>query len=306
MHTTYNVSSGNVKHKSNLRRLASRLSVSIFASAAAIGIVAPTALAATNVVVTDSSPKGWVKTGVNGGTINYVASAGATGTGAAEFTTPTDPSYTRLKKTVDVNVASITNLSYDTKQVSAPDSAKTTADVNLRLYISTTGGSGSCGAGFDDVLVYEPYYNNVEQVITPSNWQTWTTSQSNGYWWSNCGVTYSGHVPVPGAAGGYDTNFKLSDVVAQYPSAKVVSLGLGTGDFNSPWVVQADNLVLNTTAYNFENETSRVVVTSKDQCKDNGWKNVTDANGHTFKNQGDCVSFVATHGKNKASGLPTF
>jgi hypothetical protein len=33
--------------------------------------------------------------------------------------------------------------------------------------------------------------------------------------------------------------------------------------------------------------------TSKDQCKKDGWKNYG-----IFKNQGDCVSFVATHGKN--------
>jgi hypothetical protein len=34
--------------------------------------------------------------------------------------------------------------------------------------------------------------------------------------------------------------------------------------------------------------------TSKDQCKNGGWKNFLG-----FKNQGDCVSFVATGGKNQ-------
>lgn len=38
--------------------------------------------------------------------------------------------------------------------------------------------------------------------------------------------------------------------------------------------------------------------TDKDQCKKNGWKNY----GTTFRNQGDCVSFVATKGKNQPSG----
>lgn len=38
--------------------------------------------------------------------------------------------------------------------------------------------------------------------------------------------------------------------------------------------------------------------TSKDQCKKDGWKDY----GTTFKNQGDCVSFVATGGKNQPSG----
>jgi hypothetical protein len=39
--------------------------------------------------------------------------------------------------------------------------------------------------------------------------------------------------------------------------------------------------------------------TSKDQCKDGGWQTFTDP---SFKNQGDCVSYVATHGKNAPSG----
>jgi hypothetical protein len=36
-----------------------------------------------------------------------------------------------------------------------------------------------------------------------------------------------------------------------------------------------------------------ILPTSKDQCKDGGWQSFG-----VFKNQGDCVSFVATHGKN--------
>ncbi len=36
--------------------------------------------------------------------------------------------------------------------------------------------------------------------------------------------------------------------------------------------------------------------TNKDQCKNNGWMSF---NNPSFKNQGDCVSFVATNGKNQ-------
>jgi hypothetical protein len=39
-----------------------------------------------------------------------------------------------------------------------------------------------------------------------------------------------------------------------------------------------------------------------DDCKNGGWQNLTDRNGRSFKNQGDCVSYVATGGKNQASG----
>ena len=37
--------------------------------------------------------------------------------------------------------------------------------------------------------------------------------------------------------------------------------------------------------------------TSKDQCKNGGWRDFG-----VFKNQGDCVSFVATGGKNQPAG----
>ena len=39
--------------------------------------------------------------------------------------------------------------------------------------------------------------------------------------------------------------------------------------------------------------------TSVDQCKDGGWRNFTNPR---FKNQGDCVSYVASHGR--AGGNP--
>ena len=42
--------------------------------------------------------------------------------------------------------------------------------------------------------------------------------------------------------------------------------------------------------------------TTADQCKHGGWQGLTDSNGTLFKNQGDCVSFVATQGTNLAAG----
>jgi hypothetical protein len=39
--------------------------------------------------------------------------------------------------------------------------------------------------------------------------------------------------------------------------------------------------------------------TSKDACKGSGWKSFTDSNGNLFKNQGQCVSYVASNGKSQ-------
>ena len=59
-------------------------------------------------------------------------------------------------------------------------------------------------------------------------------------------------------------------------------------------------------AVDFPVTSGNVVVTdapelpaSKDQCKNNGWKTFG-----VFKNQGDCVSFVATGGKNPPARKP--
>ncbi len=55
-----------------------------------------------------------------------------------------------------------------------------------------------------------------------------------------------------------------------------------------------DNVQINTTTYTFE-------FSSKDDCKNGGWKNFVFAPG-PFKNQGDCVSYFATGGRNLGSG----
>ena len=42
-------------------------------------------------------------------------------------------------------------------------------------------------------------------------------------------------------------------------------------------------------------------VAEKDDCKNGGWESMLDTSGNSFKNQGDCVSFFATKGKNLGS-----
>ncbi|MDE2019275.1 MAG: hypothetical protein KGJ13_02920 [Patescibacteria group bacterium] len=59
-----------------------------------------------------------------------------------------------------------------------------------------------------------------------------------------------------------------------------------------------DNTTINSTTYTYEVPSP----TTLGQCKNGGWMNLADANGHLFRNQGDCVSYVATGGKNTAAG----
>ena len=59
---------------------------------------------------------------------------------------------------------------------------------------------------------------------------------------------------------------------------------------------------VSTTAGAFGPAIDNVVVTEdvpeKDDCKQGGWQSMIDNAGNSFKNQGDCVSYFATKGKN--------
>jgi nitrous oxidase accessory protein NosD len=50
-----------------------------------------------------------------------------------------------------------------------------------------------------------------------------------------------------------------------------------------------------------ETNTCPKVATDKDTCKNNGYKTLVNDDGKSFKNQGDCVSFVASQGKAKGN-----
>ena len=63
------------------------------------------------------------------------------------------------------------------------------------------------------------------------------------------------------------------------------------GGWSSPQVAEIYSASVNATTYSF------AAPTSKAQCKQGGWQSFV--NPGAFKNQGDCVSYVATHGKNQ-------
>jgi choice-of-anchor C domain-containing protein len=65
---------------------------------------------------------------------------------------------------------------------------------------------------------------------------------------------------------------------------------------------------VSTTPDRFGPAIDNVVVTeavpTKDDCKDGGWRTMIDGAGNHFKNQGDCVSYFATKGKNQGALPP--
>lgn len=89
------------------------------------------------------------------------------------------------------------------------------------------------------------------------------------------------------AADGYWTNVRQSQYGQSIPATRVVA----TVTLEDGTVVTAENLVLTGNATSIYPTTTPVVTspTTKNQCKNNGWKTFTNP---TFTNQGQCVSFV--------------
>jgi hypothetical protein len=80
------------------------------------------------------------------------------------------------------------------------------------------------------------------------------------------------------------------DVAFEDPSFSHGSFVLGPGSHSITIVVIAD-------PFGFGSGYIRVDSLNKEQCKNGGWRNFPG-----FKNQGDCVNFVATGGKNPPAG----
>jgi choice-of-anchor C domain-containing protein len=123
----------------------------------------------------------------------------------------------------------------------------------------------------------------------------------------------------------YTVSFALAGNPAGPPSVKTLEVS-ATGGTTGIYSVDVTGLVLptmnwatetysflatsasttltftSTTAGAFGPALDNVVVTEsvpvKDDCKDGGWQSMIDNAGNSFKNQGDCVSYFATKGKN--------
>jgi hypothetical protein len=120
--------------------------------------------------------------------------------------------------------------------------------------------------------------------------------------WTNTGdLLETGNTVDTSQLGGafYDP---YDNAVANYGDADVLEISLVTdASFafaDSEQSVDIDNTTVDETLFTYEIPT----VTTKDQCKNGGWQNFVDDEGNSFKNQGDCVSFVATQGKNQGAG----
>jgi hypothetical protein len=261
--------------------------IGIVAAAAAMSVLAfaMPVLAAGVTVVTPTNTQGWtsVAPGADtrtGGAVNFVADSSApSGSGALQLTTDATTSskaqYMHAAP-ADTTLASVTELSYYTKQVGASFAQ---GDASYQLPVYLNGGT----SGFT-TLVFEPYQNTDQGAVVTGTWQQWDVSA--GQFWSSRTVTCSGGT-IQGSAGG-PASYTLADINATCPNAIVAGFGVNIGSNNPSYNVETDLVSFNGSAYDFELYNAP---TNKDECKDNGYKSLTDSNNQPFKNQGQCVSY---------------
>jgi len=160
--------------------------------------------------------------------------------------------------------------------------------------------AGSCGGGSPRFQINVQTTSGVKNIFVymgpPPNY---TGCAQNV--WTNTGnlITPASLVDATQLGGAFYEPW--SQVVADFGSDQVTGIQIvADGAFAFPTTgqtVNIDNTQINSTLYTYEIPTA----TSKDQCKNGGWQNLSDGNGHNFQNQGDCVSFVATGGKNQGA-----
>lgn len=281
------------------------ISVALMAGFLLVGGVATASAADTTVTVTPADLAGgnWYTADTRPpgtGTFEEGPATPPAGSGSFELNTADNTAKVQLFTDLYANarLADIDGIGYSTyRDPSSTGFVAGVAALNIRVDLD---GNGTA----DAYMVYEPYQDQGNAAVQTGVWQDWDAyNGGNAKWWINTGAGGCGQA----------TPCAWSAILAAFPDATVReapncgpggvkapcpgSLGVNQGSFNSGTVSNADALYVSVsgdrTTYDFE--LNKPLPTSKSQCKKGGWKDY----GDTFKNQGDCESFVATGGKNE-------
>jgi hypothetical protein len=255
------------------------------------------ASAATVEVVSPDNSQGWTDISEAGGTATFVDGEAVNSpmpSGALNLkTTATNESFAGYQHDGEDTPLADIQLSYDTRQLSSSFEGGLAAyQLNVDLNDDGTVDTG---------LVYEPYWQNEESPdslpVVNDEWQSWDVDA--GSFWST--ETYDGSALDLTAGAGGQPFYTLAEITEAYPDATIDSYAIKQGTYNPDYDILVDAVIFNETTYNFELEAAKKLeATSKDECKNGGWETFETQ----YKNQGDCVSSVASEGK--AKGNPSF
>ena len=212
----------------------------------------------TTVVVTPTNQEGWTTASTGaGGAVNFVADSTApSGSGALQLLTDLSPAArAQYMHATNTPLASVTDLSYWTKQVSGPPHADPAYQLVVCLNGVNEAGTGcnpslapTPAASSFTTLVFEPYQNPLLGPITPNTWQQWDVD--SGLFWSTRTVECSNGI-VLGTSGGPAT-YTLDAIKTMCPSATVIQFGVNVGTNNPGYNVYTDLFNFNGTIYDFE------------------------------------------------------
>lgn len=191
-------------------------------------------------------------------------------------------------------LTSLTALSYSTL-VQVPGSG---GQANYLILNVDTNGDGLT----DDLLFFEPTFQNGtyggdpvpnQGNVVVGSWQTWDAL--HGGWWSLNAGTYGPPLTTLASYAAANPGAKIINSASGLGGVRVVA-GCGLGDWDN-FVGNADAFTIgvngSSTTYDFEPAAPAVgPPTSKEQCKNGGWK--TFNTPRKFKNQGDCIQYVNT------------
>lgn len=210
------------------------------------------------------------------------------GVGSLSLRTPGTPPNGSDKVTlfnydhIGTTLASIDAISYSTYRDAASTALPHMAPA-LNLEIDFNG--PTVGGGFT-TLVFEPVYNTAQGGVVAGQWQSWDAfANGTAIWWSTRAI------PGVCASSCFVT---WNQILAANPNATILGgFGVNQGGGNDGLIANVDVLKIgygdDCVVYDFE---PFRVAAAKDACKNGGWQNVRRADGSTFRNQGDCVSYT--------------
>jgi hypothetical protein len=203
------------------------------------------------------------------------------GSGSFELSTPTvlDKGTLFNFDHIGTRLADITGISYATYR--DPSSADGVALPSINIQVDKDGGVFVPGDFL--TLVYEPYLNGAD--IEEGVWETWETIP--GTWWATRPIILADNtVCVPQVC-----TFSWSDFVEAHPNATILGgFGINQGSFNPALIAATDALSItyNGTSITYDFELFRHAA---EACKDDRWRTLTDDEGNSFRNQGECVKY---------------
>ncbi len=223
-----------------------------------------------------------------------VAASGYTLYGDATPVHPGNASDTAIQLRSDADPA-YGGIDFDEVNVTPPVTTLSTLEYLSTDYMFTV---GSCVGGSPRFQIKVSTSTGIKNIFVyigpPPNYTGCTVA------WTNTGdlLTPTSFVDTSQVGGPfYDT---WANALTNYGTWTVTGIQLVA---DGSWAVAGgiqtvlvDNVMINATTYTFE----EVVASDKERCKKGGWQDFESSPG-PFKNQGDCVSYFATGGKNKAS-----